>query len=70
MCAGVTPPALKTDGTSSRSDCILAGSRLQLNPSINLSAIKGLTPAERTVARALQIYGGYLIDRAAAPRRA
>ena len=67
MCTGVVrPPALKTDGTSARSDCIPAGSRLQLNPSVNLSAIKGLTPAERTVARALQTYGGYLIDRGGA----
>jgi hypothetical protein len=67
VCAGVVrPPALKTDGTSSRSDCIPAGSRLQLDPSINLSTIKGLTPAERTVARAMQTYGGYLIDRGGA----
>jgi hypothetical protein len=67
MCADVVrPPALKTDGTSRRSDCIPAGSRLQLNPSINLGTIKGLTPAERTVARALQTYGGYLIDRGGA----
>jgi hypothetical protein len=62
----VRPPALKTDGTSTRSDCIPVGSRLQLDPSVNLSAIKGLTPAERTVARALQTYGGYLIDRGGA----
>jgi hypothetical protein len=62
-CAGVVrPPALQTDGDSTRSDCIPEGSRLQLDPSINLSTIKGLTPAERTVARAMQIYGGYLID--------
>jgi hypothetical protein len=62
----VRPPALKTDGTSTRFDCIPEGSRLQLDPSINLSTIKGLTSAERTVARALQTYGGYLIDRGGA----
>jgi hypothetical protein len=59
----VRPPALKTDGTSTRSDCIPEGSRLQLDPSIDLRTMRGLTPAERTVARAMQIYGGYLIDR-------
>lgn len=57
-------PALKTDGDSSRPDCIPEGARLQLNPDIDLTAIEGITPGELAVARALQTYGAYLIDRA------
>lgn len=64
-CAGrYRAPALKTDGESVRSDCIPEGARLQLDPTINLGAIKGLTPGERAVARALQVYGAYVIDKA------
>jgi hypothetical protein len=58
------PPALKTDGDSTRSDCIPEGARLQLDPAINVGAIPGITPGEVAVARALQVYGAYLIDRA------
>ncbi len=55
-------PAVKTDGKSTRTDCIPEGARLQLDPTINLNAIPGLTPGERAVARALQVYGAYVID--------
>ena len=57
-------PALKTDGDSTRSDCMPEGARLQLNPAIDVAAIPGITPGEVAVARALQVYGAYLIDRA------
>ena len=68
VCAGVfRAPALKTDGDSTRADCIPEGARLQLDPSIDVSRIAGITPAERTVARALQRYGAYVIDRGGAP---
>jgi hypothetical protein len=68
VCAGVfRAPALKTDGTSTRSDCLPAGARLQLDPLVNVNLIPGISPAERTIARALQTYGGYLIDRGGAP---
>jgi hypothetical protein len=50
-------PATKTDGKSSRSDCIPEGARLQLDPSIDVNALPGITPGERAVARALQTYG-------------
>lgn len=64
-CAGrFRAPALKTDGDSVRSDCIPEGARIQLDPTINLAAISGLTPGERAVARALQVYGAYVIDKA------
>jgi hypothetical protein len=52
-------PASKTDGSSSQSNCIPEGARVQLNPSINVDAIPGITPAERMIAHALQIYGAY-----------
>lgn len=58
------PPAEKTDGESTRPDCIPEGARLQLDPAIDVAAIPGITPGELAVARALQEYGGYLIDRA------
>jgi hypothetical protein len=55
-------PASKTDGTSDRSDCIPQGARVQLDPSIDVDAIPGLTFGERAVARALQVYGAYCRD--------
>ncbi len=68
VCAKIfRAPALKTDGLSQRSDCIPEGARVQLDPALDLSKIAGLSPAERTVARALQVYGGYVIDRGDAP---
>jgi hypothetical protein len=65
VCAGVVrPPAVKTDGDSTRPDCIPEGARLQLDPTIDVAAIPGITPGEVAVGRALQVYGAYLIDRA------
>ena len=55
-------PALKTDGNSNRSDCIPEGARLQLDPGLDLQKL-GLSAAEKTVAKAMQTYGGYVIDR-------
>lgn len=60
-------PALKTDGTSTRADCLPEGARLQLDPAIDLSTISGLTSGERTVAEALQTYGAYVVDYGSAP---
>ena len=54
---GFRYPATKTDGRSSRSDCMPEGARLQLDPSIDVDAIPGITPGEQAVAHALQIYG-------------
>ena len=50
-------PAMKTDGSSSQSNCVPEGARLQLDPSIDVDAIPGITPAEKAAARALQVYG-------------
>lgn len=60
-------PALKTDGTSTRADCIPEGARIQLDPRIDVAKIAGISAGERTVARAMQVYGGYVIDRGGAP---
>lgn len=60
-------PALKTDGESTRGDCTPEGARLQLDPAIDVDAIAGITPAERMVAKALQIHGAYVIDKGGAP---
>jgi hypothetical protein len=55
-------PATTTDGNYFGSDCIPEGAHIQLDPSINVNAIAGITPGERAVARALQVYGAYAVD--------
>ena len=65
-CPVFRPPALKGDGTSTRADCIPEGARLQLDPALDLNELN-LTPAEWAVARAMQIYGGYVVDAGGAP---
>ena len=55
-------PASKTDGHSSNSTCIPEGTRIQLDPSIDMNTIPGITPGEKIVARALQVYGAYCKD--------
>ncbi|WNG86967.1 hypothetical protein C6A87_024755 [Mycobacterium sp. ITM-2016-00317] len=66
VCARVfRAPAITTDGHSLRSDCLPEGARLRLDPAVDLSAL-ALTPGERTVARAMQVYGGYIVDQGGA----
>lgn len=55
-------PASKTDGRSGQSNCIPEGARIQLDPSIDVDAIPGMTPGEKIVAHALQRYGAYCKD--------
>lgn len=55
-------PATKTDGNSSAANCIPEGARIQLDPSIDVDSIAGITPGERTIAKALQTYGAYVGD--------
>jgi len=57
-------PATKTDGTATIDSCVPQGTRLQLDPSIDVEAIPGITPGEVAVAEALQTYGAYLRDSA------
>lgn len=60
-------PAFTTDGTSDSADAIPEGARVQLDPSLDLDAIPGITAGEKIVARALQIYGAYNVDCGGAP---
>ncbi|USX45186.1 hypothetical protein [Dietzia kunjamensis] len=59
-------PAVKTDGRSDRPDCVPQGSRLRLDPALDLDAL-GLPAAHLAVARAMQRYGGYVVDRGGSP---
>lgn len=57
-------PAAKTDGSNMAgvSNPIPEGARVQLDPTIDLAKIPGITKAELTVGRALQQYGAYVGD--------
>lgn len=67
ICAGTfRPPAIKTDGRSSRPDCIPEGARIRLDPALDLGSL-GLAPGVLTVARALQDFGAYVVDGGGAP---
>lgn len=65
-CPTFRPPALKSDGMSTRADCIPEGARLQLDPELDLESLN-LSPGELAVGRAMQRYGGYLMDVADTP---
>ena len=68
VCAGrFRAPAVKTDGDATGPDCVPEGARVRLDPTLDLATLPALTPAERAVARALQSYGGYVVDRGSAP---
>jgi hypothetical protein len=58
---GPVAPAVDSDGVTNAPDAIPEGALVQLDPALDLDAL-GLTPTERTVARALQVYGMYLVD--------
>lgn len=55
-------PAQNHDGTHTENTCIPIGSRVQLDPSINVDAIAGITSMEKMIAKALQKYGAYCDD--------
>jgi hypothetical protein len=67
VCANVfRAPGWKTDGTSTRTDCIPEGARIRLDPAVDLDSLT-LAPAVLAVARALQLYGAYVVDGGGAP---
>lgn len=55
-------PAGKTDGRYRGPGAIPEGAWVQLDPSLRVNAIPGITRGEVMVARALQRYGAYLMD--------
>lgn len=57
-------PATKTDGSNmdSAGSPIPEGARVQLDPSIDVDAIPGISKGEATIAKALQTYGAYVGD--------
>lgn len=59
---GYRYPAAKTDGLSTRGDCIPEGSRVQLDPGIDVDGLPTASPAEKMIAKALQTYGAYAVD--------
>jgi len=58
---GPVRPATESDGRTPGRGAIPEGARLQLDPSLDLDVL-GLTRYERTIARALQVYGAYVGD--------
>jgi hypothetical protein len=58
---GPVSPATASDGWSTNAGAVPEGAHVQLDPSLNLDSL-GLTPWQKTVARALQVYGMYNID--------
>ena len=67
-CAGrYEYPATKTDGQSTQSSCIPEGARVQLDPSVDVDAIPGLTSGGKAVAKAMQTYGAYNQNNGGAP---
>ncbi len=58
---GPVAPATSSDGRTTLAAALPQGARVQLDPSMDLDTL-GLTPHERTIAKALQRYGMYLGD--------
>jgi hypothetical protein len=57
----VVSPATGGSGDSTEAGAIPLGAHVRLDPALNLDTL-GLTPWQKTIARALQVYGMYLGD--------
>ncbi len=55
-------PATTTDGLIVGEDCIPQGTWVQLDPSIDVDGLPGLSPFDKMLARALQRFGAYCND--------
>jgi hypothetical protein len=57
-------PASNTDGSNQggHATTVMEGARVQLNPSVNVDAISGISVVQKAVAKALQKYGAYVGD--------
>ena len=57
-------PSCRSDGQNMAGVAVPVpeGARIQLDPAVDLTAIRGITPLELTVGRALQTYGAYCGD--------
>lgn len=56
-------PARNTDGVSTdQSTCMPAGTRIQLDPTVNVDSLPNITAMEKMMAKALQKYGAYMND--------
>lgn len=58
---GPVSPATESDGVSTDSMALPEGARLRLDPALDLNSLN-LTPAELTIAKAMQDYGLFLTD--------
>jgi hypothetical protein len=62
MCKGsFTYPAQRTDGSSIAANCLPAGARLRIDPSLDLSTL-AMPPITRELAQAAQAYGMIVVD--------
>jgi len=58
----VYPPAATSDGKSYDTYAILEGARIQLDPTLNIENISGLTRAGKIIAKCMQDYGIVCVD--------